>query len=108
MSRDIDAIIAGVRKRVPDVVVSQLQVKYPGSDDDGLWFFDLPGITKNIQAESSSGQCPFIIEHDDMQSASEAWRVYAVDEAVEKISAYLAELATDQSTGDRSTGTSCD
>jgi len=93
MSRDIDEIIIGVRTRFPEVTVFQLQVKFPGADDDGLWFFELPGIKKNIQIESPSGTCPFLIEHDDMKSASEAWRANSVGEAVEKISSYLAKLS---------------
>lgn len=34
------------------------------TDDDGLWFCDLPGAPSHVQIESSSGMCPFLVEHD--------------------------------------------
>jgi hypothetical protein len=85
MSRDIDEITAGVREQFPLVTVSQLQVKFPGVDDDGIWYFALPGIKADIQIESSSGMCPFIMEHPGMRSSSEAWRANSIREAVTKI-----------------------
>jgi hypothetical protein len=61
---DVDRVIELVRAAVPDVIWSQLQVKYP-ADDDGLWFFHLPGQRPGkVQIESSSGMCPFLIEGD--------------------------------------------
>jgi hypothetical protein len=90
--RDIDLIIEGVRRRLPDVEVEQLQVKYPGVDDDGLWYFSVPGIRKHIQIESSYGVCPFIVEHVDMKSSSEAETAECVSEAVQKVITYLTSL----------------
>jgi hypothetical protein len=61
---DVDRVIELVRATFPDVIWSQLQVKYP-ADDDGLWFFHLPGQRPGkVQIESSSGMCPFLIEGD--------------------------------------------
>ncbi len=49
---DIDRIIASVRQRMPDISVIQHEGTHPG-DDDGVWFFDLPGVDGRIQLESS-------------------------------------------------------
>ncbi len=92
MSRDIDQIIERVKHLVPDVQVQQLPVKHPGVDDDGLWFFQLPGSPKDIQIESSYSTCPFIVEHSDMESTSEAETARSIEEAVEKVVAYLAKV----------------
>jgi hypothetical protein len=61
--RDVDRIIGWVSARLPDVQWQQLKVMFP-ADDDGLWFFDLPGGRNTVQIESSSGMCPFVVEHD--------------------------------------------
>jgi len=58
---EVRAIVARVRARLPGVEASRLQVKFPG-DDDGLWFFDLPGHDSEVQIESSDGCCPFLVE----------------------------------------------
>ena len=99
MGRDVDLIIERVKQRVPDAEVWQHRVPNPGADDDGLWFFTVPGAartryrgSKSIQIESSYGVCPFLVEHDDMTSASEAETARTVDEAVEKIVDYLGRL----------------
>lgn len=81
MPRDIDEILRQVKIRHPAVQIAQLQVKFP-ADDDGLWFFQVRGI--EIQLESSSGWCPFVLESDaharrrDIRSVEEAVR--AVEE----------------------------
>ena len=61
--RDVDVVIALIRERLPEVAVEQLQVKFP-ADDDGLWFFRLPGRGVEVQIESSTGECPFLVEND--------------------------------------------
>jgi len=60
MAADIQDIIMGITAICPDVLVRQLQVKHPGADDDGLWFFERDNL--KVQLESSSGNCPFLIE----------------------------------------------
>jgi hypothetical protein len=59
--RDIDRIIAEVRKALPQISIEQLQVAHPGADDDGIWFFSSPAGVE-FQLESHSGNCPFLIE----------------------------------------------
>jgi hypothetical protein len=65
MMGEVDRILDLVRSVYPDVVCQQLQVVHPRADDDGLWFFTRPGVSNEVQVESSSGTCPFLIEHDD-------------------------------------------
>ncbi|MEM8947508.1 MAG: hypothetical protein AAGD11_20205 [Planctomycetota bacterium] len=83
--RDIDQIIVEVKKSLPNIQVSQLSVTHP-SDDDGLWFFRLLSESNEVQIESSSGNCPFLIEHD---AANE--RFTGVD--VAGVTAKVVELA---------------
>jgi hypothetical protein len=59
--RDIDKVIERVKAGLPNVFWEQLKVPHP-ADDNGLWFFSLPGLKEDVQAESSSGMCPFIVE----------------------------------------------
>jgi hypothetical protein len=62
MTPDLQRIVEGVVGELPDVEWEQLQVSHP-ADDDGLWFFWRPGQRNNdVQIESSSGACPFLIE----------------------------------------------
>jgi len=90
MDRDIDRIIQQVKERQPTVLAEQLAPSHPGSDEDGLWFFRIPGTAGEVAIDSPTGDCPFVIEHDDMRSSAEAETVASVDEAVEKVAAYLA------------------
>ena len=96
MSRDIDLIISGIKEQFPQVSVSQIEVKYPGVDDDGVWIFTWPQRGGDIQVESSSGMCPFLIEHNKMKSTSEAWRGDSVDDTIEKLSRYFDALPSRQ------------
>jgi hypothetical protein len=61
VARDIDRIIDRLKAELPDLRVTQLQVTYE-LDDDGLWFFTTHGKPGEVQIESPSGMCPFIIE----------------------------------------------
>jgi hypothetical protein len=85
--KDIFHIIEKVRQILPDVEVQQEQKIHP-ADDDGIWYFYLPGVEQNIQIESSFGWCPFIVETDE-QSGYEARTAKTVDQAVEMIVEYL-------------------
>lgn len=92
MNRDINEIVEHVRARVPGVNVSQLQVKYPGADDDGLWFFRLPDSLREVQIESADGNCPFWIENDDMKTSSEAHTARTIEDVVDEVVAYLSSV----------------
>lgn len=90
MQRDVDTIIARVGEMFPPARVYQLEKKLP-TDDDGIWYFYLPEIRRDIQIESSNGMCPFIVETNE-QSAYDARQANTVDEASEMIVDYLKSL----------------
>jgi len=66
--RDIENIIQSFNTIYPTVRVRQLEVSHPGADDDGLWFFQRPDSGLEVQIESSTGMCPFMIETDENDS----------------------------------------
>jgi hypothetical protein len=90
MNRDIDQLIEQLKSRLPDVEVDQLEPTEGGGEEDGLWFFRMPGSGQEIAVETDAGALPFTLEHDDMRSSAEAETAGSVDEAVEKVVAYLS------------------
>jgi hypothetical protein len=88
MAHDIETIIAGVRRAIPEVKVVQMHKSLP-SDDDGLWWFRLPDITEDIQIESSSYDCPFMVEHDSMKTSDEAITCTSAEQTVAAVVSYL-------------------
>jgi len=90
MNRDIDRVIDEVKTRLPGVEADQLAPTHPGAEEDGLWFFRMPGTEHEIAIESASGDCPFTLEHDDMRSSAEAETVASADETAKKVVAYLS------------------
>lgn len=82
MPRDTDLIIDRVTRERPEVRVSQLQVRRPGADDDGLWFFRRHGAAGEVQLESSAGDCPFLVESNFDDTREQA---SAVDDANGKV-----------------------
>ena len=62
--RDIDQVIERLKAEIPRVRVEQLSARHPGSDDDGLWFIQIPQRKEEVQIESSNGGCLFLIESD--------------------------------------------
>jgi len=85
MQRDIDRLIAQMRRDYPGVRVEQLRVAHPGADDDGLWFFKHPGSSNEVQVESSTGAAPFLVESDQEEPADAA----TIDQALGLIVARL-------------------
>jgi hypothetical protein len=51
MHHDVEAVIAGVQKIIPEIKVVQMH-KTHEADDDGLWWFRLPDVKEDIQIES--------------------------------------------------------
>ena len=64
MERDIDQIILRLKTEISGVQISQLQVVDTKADDNGLWFIKTSNRVEEVQIESSSGNCPFVIESD--------------------------------------------
>jgi len=95
MRHDIESIIDGVRRLIPEVEVVQMH-KIHAADDDGLWWFRLPGRRRDIQIESWTYDCPFLIEHDDMKSSSDALTGHSVSETVQIVTKYLLALREDK------------
>ena len=79
--RVVDAIIARASDLIPQLQHNQLIVKHPG-DDDGIWYFTVQGVDNEVQLESSTGQCPFMIENDN---SDERFEANNVDAAVGKL-----------------------
>lgn len=78
---DVERIVPLVTAQLPNVQWEQLRVTFP-ADDDGLWYFDLPGSRNGVQIESSSGMCPFLIEHS---LSAERFHGTTVEEVAGKI-----------------------
>ena len=91
MKSDIDLIIEQVKRMNTNVVVSQLS-KTHSADDDGVWWFRVHGHEQDVQIESSSGQCPFIIESTIPGTPSRIDRVETVKEVVASVLTCLAKL----------------
>lgn len=100
--RDIDRIIGMVTRAMPDVQVVQIETKYP-ADDDGVWKFRLPGIEKDIQIESSTGTCPFVVESDEL-SSYDARRGITVDDVAKMVLDYLRSASNRPGSGSKGTG----
>jgi elongation factor Tu len=84
--RDVDKIIAEIRRRFPQIWWKQLEVTHPGADDDGLWFFRLPSGTNEVQIESPDGTCPFLVEHN---ASNERFTGDSVEAVVSKVVEWL-------------------
>jgi hypothetical protein len=84
--RDIDLVIAEIARRDSNIRSIQLQVKHPGYDDDGIWYFWIPELPGEVIVESSDGMLPFFVETD---KHDESYQVSTVSEAVDTILAWL-------------------
>ena len=83
--RDVDRIIESITKICPSVGVRQLKVPHR-ADDDGLWFFEHAQGEFEVQIESPTGMCPFLIETDEGDARFTA---YSVDETVKTLAKLL-------------------
>ena len=61
MKKDIEKISQILRQEFPLIQIEQLKTVHP-ADDDGLWFIKWPNKQGEVQIESSTGNCPFLIE----------------------------------------------
>ena len=88
MEKDVETIIQFLKQEFPEVQVNQLEVTHP-SDDDGLWFISWPNKKGEIQIESPSGMCPFIIESTEFNKPLHG---KTVGDVVAKIRAVYSEF----------------
>jgi hypothetical protein len=80
--QDIDEIIGQLRVAHPEISAEQLTVLHPGADDDGLWFFRHSASDVELQLESSTGNCPFLVESS---ASAERHMAGTVEQAVASI-----------------------
>jgi hypothetical protein len=59
--RDIEAVATELHRLFPAISVDQLRPKH-SADDSGLWYVRHPESTAEAQLESTSGNCPFLVE----------------------------------------------
>jgi hypothetical protein len=81
---DVDLLIEQLRPAVAGIGITQLTKSLPG-DDDGLWYLDVPDRGEVIQFETSTRNCPILIEWDTSEMASGRYVANSVDEARRKI-----------------------
>jgi len=83
--RDIDQVIAALRRRHSDLGVEQRPVTY-AAVDDGIWFINLPSTSIEVQLESSTGNCPFLVESS---LSPERMHAATIGEAINMVSTML-------------------
>ena len=85
--RDIDQVIAALRRRHPDLRFEQRPVTY-AAVDDGIWFINLPSTSFEVQLESSTGNCPFLVESS---LSPERLHAATIGEAINMVSTMLGD-----------------
>lgn len=80
--RDVDQIIRRIQEAFPGVQVRQLKVRFPGRDDDGIWFFTHPETDFEVQIESGYGTCPFLIETTE---TNDRFNANSIEETVQTV-----------------------
>jgi hypothetical protein len=83
--RDIDLVVAALRRRHSDLLVEQRPGAY-AAVDEGIWFLNLPSASIEVQLESPTGNCPFLVE-----STSNPERLHAatIGETINMVSTML-------------------
>jgi hypothetical protein len=69
---DLEEVVRLIQEGLPEARWVQAPVTHP-TDDDGVWFFWIPGLPGEVQIESSYAVVPFIVEtdkHDECITAS--------------------------------------
>jgi hypothetical protein len=79
--RDIETIVTIVKAALPRVACEQLKGTHP-ADDDGLWFFSTPDSKNQVQIESPTGMCPFLVEGDGLGQTARCSTVESTAETV--------------------------
>jgi hypothetical protein len=83
--RDIDQVIAALRRRHSDLRAEQRSGDHVAVEE-GIWFIGLPSNSIEVQLESPTGNCPFLIE-----SSLDPERLHAatIGEAINMVSTML-------------------
>jgi len=83
--RDIDQVIAALRRRHSGLLVEQRPVTHAAVDED-IWFINLPSASIEVQLESSTGNCPFLVESS---LSPERLHAATIGEAINMVSTML-------------------
>ena len=83
--RDIDQVIAALRRRLPDLRAEQRPGAYAAVDEE-IWFISLPSTSLEVQLESPTGNCPFLIESS---LSPERLHAASIGEAINMVSTML-------------------
>jgi hypothetical protein len=83
--RDIDLVIAALKRRHPDLRAEQRPGAY-AAVDEGIWFINLPSTSFEVQLESSTGNCPFLVESS---LSPERLHAATIGEAINMVSTML-------------------
>lgn len=59
---DIERLIGLLKAAIPELYCEQHVTKY-AADDDGVWWFMVPGSSDCVQIDSSTGNCPLAISY---------------------------------------------
>ena len=85
MQRDIDLILEQLAATIPGVQTERLKVAHPDADDDGLWFINIQDRAGEVQIESTTGMCPFLIESDFSNERSHGHTVQEVITTIRRL-----------------------
>jgi hypothetical protein len=88
--RDIDQIVAALKRRHPDLLVEQRPGAYASIDEE-IWFINLPSASLEIQLESETGNCPFMVESS---LSPERLNAATIGETINMVSTMLANPGT--------------
>jgi hypothetical protein len=83
MESDIKKIIKQLNKLCPHLSIFQFSPLLD-ADDNGLWLISYNGI--GIQLESSSGNCPFLLESNEHNTR---YHLNSINEVISKIETEL-------------------
>lgn len=85
--RDIDQVASALRRRFSELLVEQRPGAY-AAIDESIWFINLPPTSIEIQLESPTGNCPFLVESN---LNPERLSAATIGEAINMVSSMLAE-----------------
>ena len=83
MELDADKIIEAIKEKFPGTKVNEWDAMNPRSFYYSLWFFNIPNVDGEIQIESTSGNCPFLVEsclNDDRYNGDTVEEVVSIIE----------------------------
>jgi len=99
--RDIDIITQKLLKLYPGLTISRLDVRHPGADDRGLWFFRHPTCAFEARLQTASGSCPVELTCDRGMSPA---LITTADHAILAVAEKLGLAHSESAGGDNEQG----